>query len=248
MKDQYFGDGRDYFKYDVLESILEADQDLEQLTCVWMLTRPDGTRQGRVPFVPDPELPELTTFFHEHQDPVARRVAAMPAYLGRKGLKVFSYRDDRDDFSSLNRSEYFRQIPDGALSRSVVFFDPDNGLEPIRATERHLLFSELRSVLVRMDASSVAVVFQYCRRVAAFWESMGKEIVERLAVTVLWIVEPAVGFYVIPRDPAKSPLLRSTLRKVAGRHTPRGRGHRIVGESPRIWRPARHGGPSRGVV
>ena len=155
-----------------------------------MLTRPDGTRQGLVPFVPDPELPELTTFFRERQDPVARRVAAMPAYLGRKGLKVFSYRDDRDDFSSLNRSEHFRQIPDGALSRSLVFFDPDNGLQPNRVTERHLRFSELRSVLGRMDESSVAVVFQYCRRVTAFWQLMGDEIADRLGVTVLRIVEP----------------------------------------------------------
>jgi len=65
VKNQYFGDARDYFKYDVLESILAADADFEQLTSIWMLSAPGQSGQGRVRFVPDPELPELTNFFHQ---------------------------------------------------------------------------------------------------------------------------------------------------------------------------------------
>jgi hypothetical protein len=125
VKDQYSGDARDYFKYDVLESILLAYGGLEQLTCIWMLTPPDVTGQGRVPLVPDPELPELTRFFRERQDPTRRRVAEMPTYLGRHGHSVFSYRDDRADFSNRARSNYFGDIPATALIASLVFFDPD---------------------------------------------------------------------------------------------------------------------------
>jgi hypothetical protein len=56
MKIQYFGDRRDYFKYDVLERLATDLDEVRQLTCLWMLTPPDGCGQGHVPFVPDPEL------------------------------------------------------------------------------------------------------------------------------------------------------------------------------------------------
>ena len=231
MKDQYFGDARDYFKYDVLEAILLAYPGLDQLTCIWMLTPPDATGQGRVPFVPDPELPELTSFFRERQDPTHRRVAEMPTYLGRHGHSVFSYRDDQADFSNLARSMYFRDIPATALIASLVFFDPDNGLEPTRASEKHLLYSELVDIVDRMDDTSVVVIFQYFRREPSFWEGMGARIAGRLGHSVLWIVEPAVGFYVIPKETTKLRLLWSVLDAVSGRHTPRGRGRRRVGMS-----------------
>lgn len=231
MKDQYFGDARDYFKYDVLESVLLADASLDQLTCLWMLTPPDATGQGRVPFVPDPELPELTRFFRERQDPTRRRVAEMPTYLTRRGHRVFSYRDDRADFSNRARSNYFGEIPATALNAALVFFDPDNGLEPTRANEKHLLYSELVGVFDRMDAASVAVIFQYFRREPSFWEVMGARIASRLGRSVLWIVEPAVGFYVIPKDANKLESLRPVLDAVGSRHTPLGRGKRRVGIS-----------------
>ncbi|MDP9253262.1 MAG: hypothetical protein M3O80_09680, partial [Chloroflexota bacterium] len=168
MKNQYFGDRRDYFKYDVLERLATDLADVDRLTCLWMLTRPDSSGQGRVPFVPDPELPELTAFFGERldsEDAARRRVTEMRTYFEGRPFRFISYRDDRDDFDSITRSEYFAYVPDEALQHAVVFFDPDNGMEPRRATERHLRFQELESILTRMDETSVAVVFQYWRRV-----------------------------------------------------------------------------------
>lgn len=45
MKNQYFGDRRDYFKYDVLERLATELHEVQRLTCLWMLTPPDGTGQ-----------------------------------------------------------------------------------------------------------------------------------------------------------------------------------------------------------
>lgn len=196
-----------------------------------MLTPPDATGQGSVPIVPDPELPELTRFFRERQDPTRRRVAEMPTYLGRHGHRVFSYRDDRADFSNRARLSYFGEIPATALNASVVFFDPDNGLEPARASEKHLLYSELVGVVDRMDAASVAVIFQYFRREPSFRGIMGARIASRLGRSVLWIVEPAVGFYVIPKDATKLKPILPVLDAMGSRHTPLGRGRRRVGIS-----------------
>jgi hypothetical protein len=163
MKNQYFGDKRDYFKYDVLERLAADVPDIQQLTCVWMLTPSDTTGQGRVPFVADPELPELTAFIQSRLgsgDRDQTRVGEMRAYFEGRPFQFFSYRDDREDFGLATRAEYFASIPDEALRRSVVFFDPDVGMEPGLANEQHLRFGELAGVQARMDEASVAVVFQ----------------------------------------------------------------------------------------
>lgn len=197
-----------------------------------MLTAPDQSGQGQVRFVPDPELPELTSFFHERRESANRRVSEMPWYLGRRGHRVCSYRDDDDDFTTFTRKAYFAGIPDEALRHSVVFFDPDNGMEPQgRATERHLLYSELEQVYLRMDEVSVAVVFQYFRRVPDFWDGFGAALRDRLRADVLFVVEPAVGFYVVAKDASRIQTLEAALDGVATRHTPHGRGRRRVGRA-----------------
>jgi hypothetical protein len=183
MKNQYFGDKRDYFKYDVLERLAADMPDIQQLTCVWMLTPPDTTGQGRVPFVADPELPELTALFRSCLDSETRdqtRVGEMSAYFEGRPFRFFSYRDNREDFGLASRTEYFASIPDEALRRSVVFFDPDVSMEPGLGNEKHLRFEELASAQARMDEASVAVVFQYARRVTEFWTFMAKQLWDRL--------------------------------------------------------------------
>lgn len=137
VKQQYFGDARDYFKYDVLERLASDLGAIGRLTCLWMLTAPDGTGQGRVRFIDDPELPELTEFFRERlasNNPLRRRLGQMRSYFANRPFAFVSYRDDRDDFGRGTRAEYFAHVPDEALQRAVVFFDPDVGMEPGRAT------------------------------------------------------------------------------------------------------------------
>ena len=111
MKDEYFGDARDFFKYDVLERIASNLADIERLTCLWMLTRSDSTGQGKVSFVADPELPELTAFFRERlesEDASLRCVTEMRTYFKDRPVGFFSYRDDRDDFGWATREgEHF---------------------------------------------------------------------------------------------------------------------------------------------
>jgi hypothetical protein len=231
MKNQYFGDRRDYFKYDVLERLSTELPGLQRLTCLWMLTPPDGSGQGRVPFVPDPELPDLTRFFRRRLnsgDPRQTRVGEMGAYFVGRPFGFFSYRDDREDFGPATRSEYFASVPHEALQRAVVFFDPDNGMEPGRATEKHLRFEELAGVLARMDAPSVAVLFQYGRRVGDFWAVMARQLRDRLHRPLAYIAEPALAFYVLAGSADRRDEARGVLQRIATRHTPGVASHRIV--------------------
>lgn len=232
MKNQYFGDKRDYLKYDVLERLTTDLPEIDQLTCAWMLTPPDTTGQGRVPFVPDPELPKLTAFFRNRLDsggPDQTRVAQMRAYFGRRSFRFFSYRDDREDFGLATRTEYFASIPDEALRHSVVFFDPDVGMEPGLWNEKHLRFEELAGILVRMDEASVAVVFQYARRIADFWTLMANQLRDRLHCPLAYIAEPSLAFYVLCGSPPRREATLDVLRGIAARHTPGVRARRVVG-------------------
>ncbi len=223
MKQQYFGDARDYFKYDVLERLASDLGAIERLTCLWMLTAPDGTRQGQVPFTDDPELPELTEFFRERlvaDDPAQRRVGEMRSYFANRPFALVSYRDDREDFGPGTRAEYFSCVADEALRRAVVFFDPDVGMEPGRATAKHLRFDELGEILSRMDRASVAVVFQYRRRVADCWELIASQLTMRLGCPVAYIAEGVLAFYVIAQSQSRLAEVVGVLERTARRHTP----------------------------
>jgi hypothetical protein len=109
-----------------------------------------------------------------------------------------------------------------------VFFDPDNGMEPGRATEKHLRFEELAGVLARMDAPSAAVVFQYARRVGDFWAVMGRQLGDRLHRPLAYIAEPTLAFYVVAGSADRRNEACEALKRIATRHTPGVASHRIV--------------------
>jgi hypothetical protein len=232
MKNQYFGDKRDYFKYDVLDRLAAELSEVQRLTCLWMLTPSDRTGHGKEPFLPDPELPELTAFFRSRlssRDPMQTRAGEMRTYFAGRSFDFFSYRDDREDFGAATRTDYFASVPDWALRRAVVFFDPDVGMEPASSTEKHLRFGELSGVLARMDETSVAVIFQYARRAPDFWASMARDFWAKVHRPLAYIAEPALAFYVLTSSPERRNAALEVLKRIAGRHTPGVTTLRIVG-------------------
>jgi hypothetical protein len=231
MKNQYFGDRRDYFKYELLERLSADLPDIDRLTCLWMLTAPDRTGQGRVAFSSDPGLPELTRFFRSRltaSDPRKQRVLEMRSYFVNRPFACHSYRANREDFGS-DRHEYFAAIPAAWLERAVVFFDPDNGMEPTQVTEKHLRFEEVSDVLARMDPTSVVVIFQFARRLRDFWQTMARQLGHRLCRPVAYIADPTLAFYVVAKDRARLGEIVDVLQGVATRPRSAGASPRTVG-------------------
>ena len=200
MKNQYFGDARDYFKYQLLTTLMRALPCLDQLTCLWMLTPPTARHEGNRPFVPDPRLPELTEFFRSRLNNGSRDVREMRAFFALYRFRYFPYGDAPPYFSMASRARYFANIPKEALARSLVFFDPDTGMEPKKLLDKHLAFRELADIFYKLDTDSVAVVYQHLRRVPGCWDVICDQVRSALRVNVAYIAEGDLSFLVIPRN------------------------------------------------
>jgi hypothetical protein len=149
-----------------------------------------------------------------------RDVRQLASYMASRPFRYFSYGDQPASyFSRTARRQYFNAIPQSALSRSVVFFDPDNGLEPEKScTDAHLKYEELASVFARMDDSSAAVVYQHLPRRAAsvFWPALSVRLRDVLQCSAGYLAAGDVGFLVALRNPRAEAEAASAMEKLKG--------------------------------
>lgn len=131
MKDQYFGDINDYRNYGLLR--LLCGPGALSLGIVWMLTAPDGRRDGqRIGYLNQPDR-------YRHFDPPLfdalrdivlhdrrRRILGAEEYGLFPGARFFN-----DEFTddSRQRERLLPRLLDQLAGCDLIFFDPDNGLE-----------------------------------------------------------------------------------------------------------------------
>lgn len=131
MKEQYVGDVNDYSKYALLRALAQEGE--LKIGVHWMLTPPDGRRDGRkVDYLLKPEQ------WREH-DPVVfdllkrlvvteqgRAIVQIEEAALIKGANYFKafVPDDREE-----RKEVMAQATKDLMGCDLVFFDPDNGLD-----------------------------------------------------------------------------------------------------------------------
>src|SRR5207245_493716 len=132
----------------------------------------------------------------------------------------FSYGDDASSYlTAQSRQTYFESIPEFALRRSVVFFDPDNGLEPARVTTTaHLRYNELRGVFQRMDRNCLAVVYQHLPRRpgSLFWPEVADRLRVKLSCAIGYIAGGDVALFIALRDPGSAPEVGRILYEFQG--------------------------------
>jgi hypothetical protein len=167
MKNQYFGDNKDLWKYDLVMTIMQAGL-AEQFTFVPMLTEPDGTNHGgkidRRHARAGTENKELVNFLDERLNRGQRDIELMGDFFKRYGIKMKIYYGEDGYFSHRKRKSYFAGIKIELLSKSLILLDPDNGLEVKRPNEKHVLYSEVKELYGRMDKASTLMLYQYFPR------------------------------------------------------------------------------------
>ena len=167
MKNQFFGDTRDLFKYDVvLELLLKTS--IRQFTFIPMLTPRAANRHGGKTDYSTAKAgtrrTELARFLQACIRADRRRIGELETFFRTSRLTretpLTIYREDQY-FSDANREKYFTEIPPSLLREAVILLDPDNGLEIQRPTEAHLLYAEVGGLYERRGEAAALMVFQF---------------------------------------------------------------------------------------
>lgn len=167
MKNQYVGDVNDFAKYQLLRL---AEAHFKRILVAWMLTANDGRSDGgQIGYLADPKNgvtdPELFEILADLVDEGRRSVTAVEASEALPGCSFYTAPMPRD---AEERSRYFEALVEQANAETLVFFDPDNGIEvqsvalSARGAERYLYWNELG--LLR-DAGSSVLIYQHFPRV-----------------------------------------------------------------------------------
>lgn len=158
MKNQYFGDNRDLFKYDLVYEIIHVKYAglPKRFTFIPMLTKGPGDEDNRKNAVGRKNQP-LVTFLDECRKKEGRNINQLEKFFNEK---ITIYKAD-EYFSHQQRQDYFKQIVDELPSKSLILVDPDNGLEPEGKTKKeHVKYCEIKAIYKHMGKSSILMIFQ----------------------------------------------------------------------------------------
>ncbi len=222
MKNQFFGDKNDYFKYDLLLDVLEG-LSLPKLTFVPMLTPNDGSSYGgKVEYEQGKRRRVLYEFLQACVREGRRNINELARFFERYPFEFKPYHAERSDFSTQDRSEYFAGISDHWVHQSLVFFDPDIGLQPdTKCGPEHLKFAELHSIIDRMEHSSVFMVIQFLRampRPQVFLQKSSQILTHPSMGNVHYISDNEIAFFAGSKSSDTSSRLAEILRAHKEKH------------------------------
>jgi hypothetical protein len=171
MKDQYFGDKRDYFKYDLMIFLAQMLPGIQRFTFIPMLTCNDGLGHGgKTNFAQAGGKPALYMFLQKCVNEQRRSVAQLRTFFAEHRFKFeYCHYHDKLRFAHQKRESYFEGIPGDFLQHTVILVDPDNGLE-VKAVgpskgHRYIRYDEVNNIYLRMSESSIFVIFQFFPRI-----------------------------------------------------------------------------------
>lgn len=167
VQHKYFGDSRDYFKYDLIKTVLESTN-LRHYVFIPMLTEHREDREGRVsPKDRGDKSRELLNFISSCE---GKRLKHWKSWVARHADSYSTVEPvDETFFSDESRTVYwtrYRQFL--SMKNALVFIDPDTGLETGTPSylrkmgrEKYILNPELRDLIDGLDPSSVLMLYQH---------------------------------------------------------------------------------------
>jgi hypothetical protein len=166
-----------------------------------MLTRDDGEEGGYHDLTKAKAgymNRELLAFLRECHGKKVRDVSLVRSYFEGRGIDTAVI---ASPFTHAGRRKYFDEVRERLAPSSLVLLDPDNGLETGHPDEKHLLFSELASILGTVDEGSLVMIFQYYPRVnhGIYRRRRVEEILRRTGHRSLWITDNQILFFLIAK-------------------------------------------------
>jgi len=220
MKNQYFGDQNDYFKYDLLAFLAEELSGIRKLSIVWMLTEDDGSKDGqKTRYEKGSGDRVLYRFLQKALDDGTRNVKKLEEYFEIAGhrFSYCSYGAERV-FIHRDRAAYFRSIPNDNLKDAVIFLDPDNGIEVKTIGDenghKYMTTDEIEQIYKRMGPESVLVIYQHLPRKhrKLFFYSVFSLLIEKLGCPMpVSISDNVIAFIILAKDRRQQKKVRNAL-------------------------------------
>ena len=230
MKNQYFGDIRDLFKWDLIEHILATVSAFRRsLTYIPMLT-PDGGNHGNLVDYDDAvgcKNGPLRRYLGQCVESGKRDINLIVPYYEKRGVTAHLHRGEGEFFNHHDRGAHFGGVVDSLLDRALIFLDPDNGLEIQYPTEAHLLYADVGGLYDRMGEDAASMVFQYFphERRAPYIARRCQELEDHTGGTPLAIWSSQLSFLFVARNED----LAGELRRTLGAYKAQYDGHLSVG-------------------
>jgi len=213
MKNQYFGDIRDLFKYDLIQRILTGIHSLQRFTFIPMLTKYDPKRRdgnkrdfdrAKKDSRPGTNNKKLIDFLEEYKDIEAakRDFTEIENYFRLEGIEIVIYKKGHEYFDNTTREEYFKNIAEKLLHKSLVLVDPDIGLQVKNSTEKHLLYSEVGDLHRHMDKDSILMIYQHFPREKhiEYVRRRASELKKLTGDLPLWITDNEIIFSLLTKN------------------------------------------------
>ena len=160
MKEQYLGDAKDAFKWDYLDFL--AKEMGSDLYIVPMLTPNDRTRQGEsLPreFPASGDIWKFCDYLRERKK--LEQLHELPTYTNGNYV-VHLHKHKPNEFCHSKRDSYFNNMPSG--EKHILFLDPDIGFEPREACEKHVKYSDIKTIWRQTSKDAIVVIFQHAWR------------------------------------------------------------------------------------
>jgi len=222
MNRRYTGDIRDLFKIDLAIHLMKEVPALENFTFVPMLTEGEpgaGSRKRRA---------KAGANGGAKKDLAAavakKRAGSRNTGLVRQMKRLQEINSDTEyfraihdifdnekilirileepAFSHANRDAYFNSLFLSFPEKSLIFLDPDTGLETKNPTKRHLLFNEVKRVYDRMDRKSVLMIYQHFPRVIreGYVKRRCAELEQYTGTHPLSVTDNEIVFFLLVKD------------------------------------------------
>jgi len=222
VKNQYFGDRNDYFKYDLAIYLCEQLSKIRRFTFIPMLTANDGGGDGKLTqYRQGAGRPDLYKFLKDKLKKRQRKISHLQEYFdsNHSQFKYCPYGDTLDkEFTNDGREDYFKNIRQDHLRNAVILLDPDNGIKPKspprRDLNKYITQEEVESVYKRMDEGSIMVLYQHLPRVhrKAFLYSTATKLKDLLKCPLPYSVSDGmIAFILITKDKDRQKELRIAL-------------------------------------
>ena len=167
---KYFGDVRDYFKYDLITSLVTEVSSFREYVFIPMLTSPREDNQGNKEIPPDigNKRPELRSFIQGCQGKSLRHWETWLArYVNNYHTiepvgEAYFYNDYESRRQYWNRFKHWFD-----LENALIFLDPDTGLQTGKPSylkkqgiEKYLLNDELKDLVNALAPTSALMIYQ----------------------------------------------------------------------------------------